>query len=202
MLVTFPCLLEEAAMSLPVVDFYYDIVSPYSYIAAARCHELDGLAHVRWRPCLLGGIFKATGNTGPAFVVPAKKPYMFADLERLCAYYGLPFRQPDNFPMNSVTVQRCLCAASDDQLPALTMKLYDAYWGRGLDVSDPAVLLELVGASLLAQSGSDAAKARLREHTEAAVALGAFGAPTFAYEGDIYFGADRLFLLADRLRRV
>lgn len=189
-------------MSLPVVDFYYDIVSPYSYIAAARIAELDGLAEVRWRPCLLGGIFKATGNTGPAFTIPAKMPYMFTDLARLCRHYGLPLKTPPAFPMNSVTVQRCLCAAAEADVPALSRKLYDAYWGQGIDISDLTSLTGLVGDDLIARAGDDAVKLKLRENTEAAVAAGAFGAPSFVVQDELYFGEDRLFLLKERLKEL
>ncbi len=187
-------------MSLPLVDFFYDIVSPYSYLAARRIGELDGLATVRWRPCLLGGVFKATGNTGPAFTVPAKMPYMFKDLTRLAAYYGIPLTIPKSFPANTVTVQRVLCAAEETEVPALSLKLYDAYWGKGLDVSEPDTLAALVGGELLARAGEDAVKARLRENTEAVVAAGGFGAPTFLLDGEMYFGEDRMFLLIDRLK--
>lgn len=187
-------------MSLPLVDFFYDIVSPYSYLAARRIGELDGLATVRWRPCLLGGVFKATGNTGPAFTVPAKMPYMFKDLTRLAAYYGIPLTIPKSFPANTVTVQRVLCAAEEAEVPALSLKLYDAYWGKGLDVSEPDTLAALVGGELLARAGEDAVKARLRENTEAVVAAGGFGAPTFLLDGEMYFGEDRMFLLIDRLK--
>ena len=188
-------------MPLPIVDFFYDIVSPYSYVAAKRIHELDGLATVRWRPCLLGGIFKATGNTGPAFTVPAKMPYMFKDLTRLAAYYGFPMTVPKSFPANTITVQRVLCAADEAQVPALSMKLFDLYWGQGIDVSDNISLNSLVGEALMAKAGDDEVKARLRENTDAVVAAGGFGAPTFLLDGELYFGEDRMFLLIDRLKK-
>lgn len=188
-------------MPLPIVDFFYDIVSPYSYVAAKRIHELDGLATVRWRPCLLGGIFKATGNTGPAFTVPAKMPYMFKDLTRLAAYYGFPMTVPKSFPANTITVQRVLCAADEAQVPALSMKLFDMYWGQGIDVSDNITLNTLVGEALMAKAVTDEVKARLRANTDAVVAAGGFGAPTFLLDDELYFGEDRLFLLMDRLKK-
>ena len=81
------------------------------------------------------------------------------------------------------------------------MKLYDIYWGQGLDVSDSITLTGLVGEALMAKAGTDEVKARLRENTEAVVAAGGFGAPTFLLDGELYFGEDRLFLLIDRLKK-
>jgi 2-hydroxychromene-2-carboxylate isomerase len=71
------------------IEFFYDIVSPYSYIAATQMAQFEGKADVVWRPVLLGGIFKATGNSGPAFTVAAKAPYMFKDLQRLSRYHQI-----------------------------------------------------------------------------------------------------------------
>ncbi len=186
-------------MSLPKLEFFYDIVSPYSYIAAARLDRFDGLAEVVWRPFLLGGVFKAAGNSAPLHV-PAKGMHMPTDLRRLTAHYGLPYAFPSVFPTNTVTVQRVLCAASDAERPALSLKLYDAYWGHGRDVGDPALLTEIAGAALVARAGEDEAKNRLRANTEEAVARGAFGAPTFFFGDDLYFGEDRLFLIEARLK--
>ncbi|HMY01365.1 MAG TPA: 2-hydroxychromene-2-carboxylate isomerase, partial [Agitococcus sp.] len=182
------------------LEFFYDIVSPYSYIAATQLGQFDGKAEVVWKPVLLGGVFKATGNSGPAFTVPAKMPYMFKDLQRLSAYYQIPFKMPANFPANTVTVQRVLCAASDAERPALTHKLYQAYWGQGLDVTNIELLTELVGADLLAKAQEDSVKNALKANTEEVVARGAFGAPTFFLGDEMYFGEDRLFLIQEALK--
>ncbi|MCP5175951.1 MAG: 2-hydroxychromene-2-carboxylate isomerase [Moraxellaceae bacterium] len=182
------------------LEFFYDIVSPYSYIAATQMAKFEGKAEVVWKPVLLGGVFKATGNSGPAFTVPAKMPYMFKDLQRLSAYYQIPLKMPANFPANTVTVQRVLCAASDAERPALTLKLYDAYWGQGLDVTNTELLTELVGAELLAKTQDEDIKNQLKTNTEAAVAYGAFGVPSFVMDNELYFGEDRLFLIHEALK--
>ena len=182
------------------IEFFYDIVSPYSYIAATQMAQFEGKADVVWRPVLLGGIFKATGNSGPAFTVPAKAPYMFKDLERLVAHYQLPFAMPANFPANTVTVQRLLCAASDSELAALSLKLYHAYWGQGKDITNVELLTELAGAELVAKTQDEAIKNQLKTNTEEAVARGAFGAPTFFVGDEMYFGEDRLFLVHEAIK--
>ena len=182
------------------IEFFYDIVSPYSYIAATQMAQFEGKADVVWRPVLLGGIFKATGNSGPAFTVAAKMPYMFKDLERLVAHYQLPFAMPAHFPANTVTVQRLLCAASDSERAALSLKLYHAYWGQGKDITNVELLTELAGAELVAKTQDEAIKNQLKANTEEAVARGAFGAPTFFVGDEMYFGEDRLFLVHEAIK--
>lgn len=182
------------------IEFFYDIVSPYSYIAATQLAQFEGKAEVVWKPVLLGGIFKATGNSGPAFTVAAKAPYMFKDLQRLSRYHQIPLKMPANFPANTVTVQRVLCAASEAECKALTLKLYDAYWGQGQDVTNLELLTELVGAELVAKTQEDSVKNILKANTEEAVARGAFGAPTFFVGDEMYFGEDRLFLIHEALK--
>lgn len=182
------------------LEFFYDIVSPYSYIAATQLGQFDGKAEVVWKPVLLGGVFKATGNSGPAFTVPAKMPYMFKDLQRLSAYYQIPLKIPANFPANTVTIQRVLCAASDAERPALTHKLYEAYWGQGLDVTNVELLSQLVGAELVAKTQEDGVKNALKANTEEVVARGAFGAPTFFLGDEMFFGSDRFFLIQEALK--
>jgi 2-hydroxychromene-2-carboxylate isomerase len=181
------------------IEFFYDIVSPYSYIAAFQMLQFEGKAEVIWRPFLLGGVFKAAGNSAP-LMVPAKGKYMFADLQRLTQFHQLPLAFPSQFPTNTVTVQRCLCAASDEERPALTLKLFNAYWGEGRDVSNLEVLTELVGAELVAKTQDEAIKNQLKANTEEAVERGAFGAPTFFVGEELYFGEDRLFLIAEAVK--
>ncbi|HRH92792.1 MAG TPA: 2-hydroxychromene-2-carboxylate isomerase [Agitococcus sp.] len=183
------------------LEFFYDIVSPYSYIAATQLGQFEGKAEVIWKPVLLGGVFKATGNSGPAFTVPAKMPYMFKDLQRLSAYYQIPLKIPANFPANTVTIQRVLCAASDAERPALTHKLYEAYWGQGLDVTNVELLSQLVGAELVAKTQDEAIKNELKANTEDAVSRGPFVAPTFFIGDAMYLGEDRLFLMHEALNQ-
>lgn len=181
------------------IEFFYDIVSPYSYIAATQLKQFDGKAEVVWRPFLLGGVFKATGNSGPAFSVAAKMPYMFKDLQRLARHFGIPLTMPANFPVLTVTVQRVLCAASDAERAALSLKLFHAYWGEGRNVTDEALLTELVGAELMAKTQDEAVKNQLKDNTYEAVERGAFGAPTFFVGDEMFFGEDRLFLMHELL---
>lgn len=181
------------------IEFFFDIASPYSYLAATQISRLEKLAEVEWTPFLIGGVFKGSGNAMPA-AIPAKGQYMFKDLKRLSAFYGVPFKFASNFPVNSLMAMRALTAADPDQLPELAMKVFVAYWVEDRNVGDPAVLEELLGADLLAKAADADVKEELKAATESAVQRGAFGAPTFFVDNEMYFGEDRIFLIEHALK--
>lgn len=187
------------------IEFFFDVGSPYSYLAAT---QLDGLAErtgvpVVWRPFLLGGVFKASGNEMPARV-PAKARYMLADLERWARHYEVPFRFSPHFPLNTLKTQRALtavAAADAGAVRAFALALFRALWVDGRDVSADDVVLSVAhgcdadGDRVLAATSDPSIKDRLRAETDEAVARGAFGAPTFFVGPTMYWGNDRLMLL-------
>lgn len=181
------------------VEFFFDVVSPYSYIAAIQVARSEALKEAEWRPFFLGGVFKATGNQ-PPISVPAKGRYMAEDLKRLFAYYDTRYTFPASFPANSLTAMRALCAVEPAQVSALALKLFDAYWGQGKNIGDANVLAELLPADVLAKTADEAVKEKLKANTDDAVARGAFGAPTFFVGDDMYFGEDRVFLVEHALK--
>ena len=178
------------------IEFFYDVGSPYSYLAAAQAGALaqaTGLA-VQWRPFLLGGVFRATGNQ-PPISVAARGPYMVKDLERCAAMAGVPLRMPSRFPLNTLLPMRVLAGLPEDQLPAASLKLFRAYWYDDADISQPEVVAELLGAEAVARAGDEAVKERLKANSEEAVQRGAFGAPTLFVGREMFFGHDRIPLL-------
>lgn len=187
-------------MTRPVVEFFYDIVSPYSYLAAERLGELDAVADVRWQPFFLPGIFQVTGNAAPG-LHPLKGKYLFQDLARLAAHYQLPLQFPSQFPINSVTAMRALLSLPETERPAASRRVFRAYWAEGRDVVDLKVLTELLGESAVERAQHEDIKQGLRAATEQAAARGAFGAPTFFLGDEMYWGEDRMFLLIDRLKK-
>ncbi len=191
-------------MARSVVRFYYDVGSPYSYIAAHRIRELAKSrgVDVTWRPFLLGGVFRAAGNTMPA-AVPARGRYMLTDLQRWAAREDVPFKFSSSFPHNTLLAMRVLTAARADELVALSMAFFRATWADDLNIGDPAVIADLLGDDadrLLAKAREVGTKNRLRATTDAAVAAGAFGAPTFVVGECIYWGNDRLEWALDAAR--
>lgn len=192
-------------MARRLVRFYYDIGSPYSYIAANRIERLaaEREVEVTWRPFLLGGVFRAAGNTMPA-AVPARGRYMLTDLKRWAAREQLPFRFSSSFPHNTLLPMRVLTAADADELIPLSLALFRAAWADDRDISDPEVIVDVLGAraeTLMARAREMGAKNRLRATTDAAVAVGAFGAPTFVVGDALYWGNDRLEWALDAARQ-
>ena len=184
------------------VDFWLEFASTYSYPAAMRAEDAARAAGVSlaWRPFLLGPIFKSQGwNDSPFNLYPTKGRYMWRDLERTCERLGLPFRRPSAFPRSGLLAARVACWHHGEAwLPAFVRGVYRANFAEDRDIASPAVIgdvLEGAGAdpaAALAAAEAPAAKERLRAETERAVALGVFGAPTFAVGGELFWGNDRL----------
>lgn len=184
------------------VEFFFDVGSPASYLAWKRLPAITAAAGATtvWRPMLLGGVFKATGNASPVMVA-AKGKWLIDDLARFAARAGLPLKMPGTFPINTLTLMRGavgMLMRRPADFERYVSTVYDAMFARGLEMGDAAVV-----AGVLAAAGFDAAqfqalvadpeiKAGLIANTEDAVARGVFGAPTFFVGGDMHFGQDRL----------
>jgi len=189
--------------AMPRIDLWYDFASTYSYLAVMRAGPLAQAAGVtlRWRPFLLGPIFKSHGmETSPFNLYPVKGRYSARDLERLAALQGLPkFILPVPFPANSLLAARTALALSDDARLAFSRAVYRAEFAEGRDISNRALIAEILHAlghdaeAVLAKTGDQAIKDKLRTETEEAARLGIFGAPNFVTEdGELFWGNDRL----------
>lgn len=190
-------------MAQATLDFYYEFASPYSYLAAARIGPLaeEAGVQVRWKPFLLGPIFAAQGyTTSPFNAYPLKGRYMWRDLERMVERYGLPpIRRPDSFPINALAAARVVTWLNDASRPGFTVAAFKAEFAQGRDITDRAVLAQLLAGlghfceDLCAEAERQPVKDRLRAVTEEARAAGVFGAPTFVTaDGDLFWGNDRL----------
>jgi 2-hydroxychromene-2-carboxylate isomerase len=190
-------------MSAPVLDFWFDFASTYSYPAASRIRALAEEAGVAisFRPFLLGPIFKAQGwNTSPFNLFPAKGGYMWRDLERVCADLSLPFLRPDPFPQNSLLAARvALVGLREHWGEEFCVEVFRAQFGEGRRIDDAGAItkilrhLEVGAEAALAAAQSDDNKARLRSETEEAERRGIFGAPTLiTADGELFCGNDRL----------
>ncbi len=187
----------------PVLDFWYDFASTYSYLSAMRIEALAGEAGliVRWRPILLGPIFQAQGLNGSPFSqYPLKGKYMWRDMERRCRRYGLQLKRPATFPQNSLTAARVALAGREaGWTPAFTRACFTLEFGEGQPIQDEAVVVEALRragvdpAKALAAAKNEDVKGRLRAETELAKSLGMFGAPSFVTpDGELFWGDDRL----------
>lgn len=187
----------------PVLEFWYEFASTYSYLSAMRIQTLaaDCGVSIIWRPFLLGPIFRKLGwSTSPFNLHPVKGSYMQRDLERLCEGYGLPFALPTPFPQQSLLAARIAHAGRDQPwIASFTRAVFIAEFGQGLDLSDEALMADLlleVGAparEALAAAHSREIKIGLRAAVTDAENRGVFGAPSFVLQnGDLFWGDDRL----------
>ena len=184
-----------------VLEFFFDYSSPYSYLASTRVEAVvrRAGADLRWRPLLLGALFKESGNPSPASNI-VKARYMLKDLLDWTRHYDLPdFMLPEGFPSSSLKAARLgLVADERGRLPAFTHALYREVFVEGKDVSDVGVLtgvllkIGLGAEESFERSGSPEIKDLLRRNTDEALARGAFGTPSFFIGDDMYFGNDRL----------
>ena len=182
------------------VEFFFDVGSPTVYLAATQLSKIAGRhgATVLWRPFLLGGVFKATGNVSPA-TVPAKSRYMGDDLERFARRYEVPFLFNPFFPVNTLALMRGAVAYQQQgRLDQYIEAIFSAMWVTGKNMNEPTIVAEVldtigIGAQefLVAIAAQDV-KDKLKNNTEEAVKRGAFGAPTFFVGDEMFFGQDRL----------
>src|SRR3954469_5239093 len=187
---------------MATLDFFYDLASTYSYIAAVRIGPLAQAAGVtvRWRPFLLGPIFKAQGyDTSPFNIYQLRGRNRVREWERQCAELGLPFRLPAPFPAMSLLAGRVAhVGLAEGWGEEFSRAVYNAEFGEGLSISEPAVIATIVGSlghdaeAALARAQSAEIKNALRAATEDAEKRGIFGAPSFIAAGELFWGNDRL----------
>ncbi|WP_310621873.1 2-hydroxychromene-2-carboxylate isomerase [Flexibacterium corallicola] len=189
--------------SMPIVSFWYEFASPYSYLSAMTLAPLAQARGVKvvWRPFLLGPIFKKKGwEDSPFNLDPVKGRYMWRDMERCCEALGLPFVKPSNFPQNSLVAARIAYFGQDKAWGETFSKaVFHAQFGLGEDIANLDLLagiLNEIGApseQVLRNCESNEVKTGLRAAVVEAEAQGVFGAPTFVTaEGELYWGHDRM----------
>lgn len=189
-------------MATPL-EFWFEFGSTYSYVGAARIEEECRAAGVPlvWKPFLLGPLFTAQLGIkdSPFNVNPVRGRYMWRDLERLCAKHGLPWKRPSVFPRGTVLPLRVACAGEGQPwLGDFVRAVFRANFAEDRDISQPAVLAEVLrglgvdAEQVLASAVMEENKAKLRVNTEAASALGIFGAPNCVVGGELFFGQDRI----------
>lgn len=187
------------------LELIFDFGSPNAYLAMKALPDLLDRSGADFviTPCLLGGIFKATGNKAPMVQyadAPAKLAYENLEMRRFIERHGLTkFRINPHFPVNTLTIMRGAIVAEDEgNLDDYVDAVNRAMWEKGLKMDDPDVIATFLsangfdGSALVARTQEPEIKARLAQNTEAAVARGVFGIPTFFVGEEMFFGKDRL----------
>ena len=189
-------------MSRPVVEFWFEFASTYSYLSVMRIERAAEAAGVdiEWKPFLLGPVFLALGwNDSPFNIYPPKGRYMWRDLERLAEKEGLPFRRPSRFPRNGLLAARvALVGVEDGWVAPFARAVMTANFAEDREIAEPAVIEDLLATlalpveEVMARAQLDANKLALRAQTERAAELGLFGAPSFRVGDELFWGNDRL----------
>lgn len=177
----------------PSVDWYFDFVSPYSYISLYRLKEIS--APVAYKPVLFAGLLNHWGQKGPA-EIPAKRKWTY----RWCTWWakelGIPLRFPAEHPFNPLPHLRLALACGSR--PDAVKRIFDSIWMSGANASEafPSLCRELGVDDLQIQEARDL----LRRNTEEAAARGVFGVPSFVADGEVFWGADAIEFLNAFLR--
>ncbi|HEV2562513.1 MAG TPA: 2-hydroxychromene-2-carboxylate isomerase [Rhizomicrobium sp.] len=190
------------------LEFFFDCSSPWTYLAFTRINGVAARtnASIVWRPILVGGVFNAVNKDvyeRRANPDQRKASYYEKDLQDWAKLSGIAIGKPPVFPVRAVAAMRAVLAADEEgALFPFARAVFEAYWGRLEDISQPDILANVawsVGLDsdrLLARSEEPEVKERLRQNTEELIARGGFGSPTIFIGGDdMYFGNDRLPLV-------
>lgn len=198
-----PQSIQVRSTRLPELEFWFDFASTYSYLTCMRIEKLctEKQIRLRWRPFLLGPIFKDQGwNNSPFNIYPAEGNYMWKEMERHSRAYGLhSYRKPSQFPRVSLLGARIALVAQDEKwVGEFVRAVYRANFEKDQDISNKDVLsgildnLGIDSTPWFAQAEEEKAKLNLRDQTERARSLGIFGAPSFTIGQELFWGDDRL----------
>lgn len=191
------------------VEFLFDFGSPTAYLAYTQLPKIAAQrkATILWRPILLGGVHKASGNNSP-ISVPAKGRWMFHDIARWAKRYGVAYQMNPHFPINTVALMRAAVGVQTkmpDQFMHFVDVVYKAVWAEARNMGDAAEVGNVLRAAdldaerILALTGEQDVKDLLKSNSDNAVARGVFGAPTFFVGEELFFGQDRLEFVAEAL---
>lgn len=188
-------------MAAPI-DFYYDFASPYGYMAATRIGALAAKhgRSVRWKPILLGVVFKVTGGV-PLPSAPLKGDYSRRDMERSARLHEIPFKVPGKFPIAGQSPARVIHSLESEgpaRQEEVTLALYRAYMVEDKDISSPEVTADVAATvgmdrqKVLDLIADPAMKEKLKVETEAAIQRGVCGSPYMIVDGEPFWGFDRI----------
>ena len=181
-------------------DFYFDFVSPYSFLAHKEIRKLENRSAVkiRYKPVLLGGLHNLHGIKPPAFI-PAKAKHMIRDCKLIAEKNNVKFKFNSYFPIRSLNLMRGVFVAEEDNFKSYYVdSIFDSIWQDGLNMNDDNIIFKVLKnlninpKTFALRSTSASIKDTLRRKTSEAYEKGIFGAPTFVSNNKIFWGQDRI----------
>jgi 2-hydroxychromene-2-carboxylate isomerase len=191
------------------IDFYFDFVSPYTYISFQQIKLLKFKQNFKFKlkPMLLGGLHNLHAIKAPAFI-PAKAKFMIRDCKMVCEKYKIPFKFNSYFPIKTIALMRGVLIAEEDGMANNYIdKIFEALWMSGLNLNDQQVIdkvlknLDINPKTFSLRLSNQNIKDELKKRTQEAYEKGIFGAPTFLVNNKIFWGHDRLeYALTESLK--
>jgi len=187
------------------IDFYFDFISPYSYIGHKRIEQQDSKLNFTYKPILLGGLHKLWNITPQAFIAP-KKQFMIMDCEMVSKKLNIDFKFNSKFPLSTVKLMRGCLILEGEQFNRYIKIIFDAYWKDNIDISDNANLSSLLSKINIniddfhKKTEAEEIKERLKILTNDAFKKKIFGAPTYVVNNKNFWGQDRLEFAIEELK--
>ena len=181
-------------------DFYFDFVSPYSFLAHKEIRKIEkkNSIHIRYKPILLGGLHNLHGIKAPAFI-PAKAKHMIRDCKLISEKNKIKFKFNSYFPIRSLNLMRGVLIAEEDNFKNYYIdNIFNSIWQDGLNMNDENIIQKVIKnlnvnpKTFLLRSSSSSIKESLKKKTNEAYEKSIFGAPTFVSNNKIFWGQDRI----------
>ena len=181
-------------------DFYFDFISPYSFLAHKEIRKIENKIRIkiRYKPILLGGLHNLHGIKAPAFI-PAKARHMIKDCKLIAEKNNVKFKFNSYFPIRSLNLMRGVLVAEEDNIKSYYIdNIFNTIWQDGLNMNDEIIIQKILKnlsvnpKTFFLRSTSSAVKDSLRKKTNDAYEKGIFGAPTFVSNNKIFWGQDRI----------
>ena len=187
------------------IDFYFDFISPYSYLAHLRIKQTKNI-NFNYKPVLVGGLHNLQGITAPAFIKPKLK-HMISDCDLIAKKDRSSFIWNSKFPINSINIMRGYLFINNENKDLYLNVMFDAYWKDNLDIANEETLKSLLEKckidpiNFFESIKNPNIKDQLKNVTQAAHDIEIFGTPTFVINNKIFWGQDRLEFALDEYNR-
>jgi len=181
-------------------DFYFDFVSPYSFLAHKEIIKIEkkNSIKIKYKPILLGGLHNLHGIKAPAFI-PAKAKHMIRDCKLIAEKNKIKFKFNSYFPIRSLNLMRGVFVAEEDNYKSYYIdSIFSAIWQDGLNMNDENIIekvlknLNVNPKTFSLRAASSSIKESLKKRTNEAYEKGIFGAPSFVANNKIFWGQDRI----------
>jgi len=190
------------------IDFYFDFISPYSFLAHKRIRKIEKTENIKftYRPILLGGLHDLTGITASAFI-NSKAKFMFRDCKMVSKKFNIKFKFNPLFPINSLNLMRGLLSVKNGLKNTYIDLFFDAYWQDALNLNDEKIIFSILKKIKISKSNflknikDQKIKDKLKQLTQNAYKKDIFGAPTFIVNKKIFWGQDRLDYALDEYNK-